>query len=77
MIRRNNEPEPPMSMLEAADILRRISNAYENDDHLQIFTLLGIDEQITANIQNTTELYEIVAVRINNLAKIAKLDTQP
>lgn len=74
-MKRRNKQTAEMSFIEAVDTMRKIIDAIERDDHLTIFRLAGITDEIAANINSAQELYEIASVRIANIAKIAKLET--
>ena len=64
-----------MTFLQAVDLMRQIVEALNRDDHLQVFKLVGITDDIAAEITSAQELYQIATVRVANIAKIAKMET--
>ena len=66
-----------MSMIEAIDLLNRVVRAIEQENHAEVFRLIGITDEIANQAQDARELYEIAAVRIANIAQLAKLETKP
>jgi hypothetical protein len=75
MKRRKPQPQPDeMTFLEAVDLLRRIVDAANRDDHLQIFKLVGITDEIADQISSAQELYEIAAVRLATINRIARME---
>lgn len=71
---RRKQRNSEMSFLEAVDTMRKIIDAIERNDHVEVFKLAGITDEIAENIDTAQELYEIASVRIANIAKIAKLE---
>jgi len=66
-----------MSMIEAIDLLNRVVRAIEQENHAEVFRLIGITDEIANRTQDARELYEIAAVRIANIAQLAKLEIKP
>ena len=74
MIRRKKQQPEELTFLEAVDLLRRIVDAADRDDHLQVFKLVGITDEIAAEIETAQELYEIAAVRLATINRIARME---
>jgi hypothetical protein len=66
-----------MSMIEAIDLLNRVVRAIEQENHAEVFRLIGITDEIANQAQDARELYEIAAVRIANITQLAKLEIKP
>ena len=75
MRRRKQQQTEQMTFLQAVDLMRQIVEALNRDDHLQVFKLVGITDDIAAEITSAQELYQIATVRVANIAKIAKMET--
>lgn len=73
--RRRPKPET-LTTLQAIDILNRVRIAIEQDNHYEIFRLVGITDEIADQTQNARELYDIASVRISDIARIAKINIQ-
>ncbi len=74
-MRRKRKQQQEMTFLEAVETMRRIVDALNQDDHLTVFRLVGITDEVAANIDSAQELYEIATVRVANIAKLARMET--
>jgi hypothetical protein len=72
--RRKPQPAAEPTFLEAVEIMLKINQALENDNHVEVFKLCGITDEVAQHIDSAAELYEIATVRIANIARIARVN---
>jgi len=74
MKRRKPQPAPEPTFLEAVDLMLKINHALEHNNHIEVFKLCGITDEVAQHITSAAELYEIATVRIANIARIARVN---
>lgn len=77
IFRKKTQPAPrQVTFLEAVAILQEVDRAIDNENWARAFQLVGITDEIAANVNDIRELFEIANVRIADLARIAKINPE-
>ncbi len=74
MKRRKPQTASEPTFLEAVEIMLKINQAMEDNNHIEVFKLCGITDEVAQHIDSAAELYEIATVRIANIARIARVN---